>query len=352
MGLGHSSVDSTGVDEQRACSLYNPPPPIAPTTLGRGDRAVPVNRCGSTRSTTASSIGYAALLPAASSATTRFAPSRLRNESTRELWDPAYISQSFIQDNVRLIPRMKQWVADNFGTKIGVTEYNWGGQPSTAPPPRPTSSASLAAKAPTCHPVIVPNVGSPTYNAFKMYRNYDGRSPRSVRERLRTATSPDICPSSPRACRQRAPVMVIQGRAGANVTVPVELRGRAGAALSTHRPGNAIRSGSVPWPPTPPLPYPRRASRFRGSGRRDPMADLSTEDGRAGHGARPADHARSWPPTRALHCGCDRDRRPASITGATDPPARAVGPAPRADPGTSARASTCLRRQRDHHRDG
>ncbi len=59
---------------------------------------------------------------------------RLRLRSTRSLWDPTYIDESWISDTasggvaVRLIPRMRAWVAANYpGTRLGITEYNFGG---------------------------------------------------------------------------------------------------------------------------------------------------------------------------------------------------------------------------------
>jgi hypothetical protein len=51
----------------------------------------------------------------------------LRLRSTRSLWDPAYTDESWINRPVYLIPRMKQWVANNYpGTRLAITEYNWG----------------------------------------------------------------------------------------------------------------------------------------------------------------------------------------------------------------------------------
>jgi hypothetical protein len=48
----------------------------------------------------------------------------LRSRSTRSLWDPTYVDESFINEIIRLIPRMKDWVAANDpGTPLGVTEY-------------------------------------------------------------------------------------------------------------------------------------------------------------------------------------------------------------------------------------
>nr|AGZ87466.1 endoglucanase MgCel44 [uncultured microorganism] len=57
----------------------------------------------------------------------------LRLRSTRALWDPTYVDESWIADAgpdggvVQLIPRMREWVTQNYpGTKLAITEYNWG----------------------------------------------------------------------------------------------------------------------------------------------------------------------------------------------------------------------------------
>ncbi len=101
----------------------------------------------------------------------------LRNQSTRSLWDPAYVDQSWIGDKVALIPRLKGWVAARYpGTRIGITEYNWGAEGHIN---GATTQADvfgifgregldLATRWTT------PASGSPTYKAMKMYRNYDG----------------------------------------------------------------------------------------------------------------------------------------------------------------------------------
>jgi hypothetical protein len=100
-----------------------------------------------------------------------------RNRSTRSLWDPTYVDETWINTQVRLIPRMKAWVAQYYpNTKIGVTEYNWGAEGNIN---GATTQADvygifgregldLAARWTT------PATGSPVYNAMKMYRNYDG----------------------------------------------------------------------------------------------------------------------------------------------------------------------------------
>jgi hypothetical protein len=51
----------------------------------------------------------------------------LRLRSTRALWDPTYVDESWIAEPVRLLPRLKQMIADNYpGTGLSIGEYTWG----------------------------------------------------------------------------------------------------------------------------------------------------------------------------------------------------------------------------------
>ncbi len=102
----------------------------------------------------------------------------LRNRSTRSLWDPAYRDTSYINDFVKLIPRMRNWADTHYfpGTPIAITEYNWGAEGHIN---GATAQADIygifgregldiGARWTT------PATNSPTYLAMKMYRNYDG----------------------------------------------------------------------------------------------------------------------------------------------------------------------------------
>src|SRR5262245_27854690 len=100
-----------------------------------------------------------------------------RNRSTRSLWDPNYVDETWINDRVKLIPRMKGWVNSYYpSTPTGITEYNWGAEGHIN---GATTQADiwgilgregldLAARWTT------PAASTPTYKAMKMYRNYDG----------------------------------------------------------------------------------------------------------------------------------------------------------------------------------
>ncbi len=53
--------------------------------------------------------------------------SALRIRSTRSLWDPKYVDESWIKEPVRLIPRMREWVAQNYpGRKLSLGEWSFG----------------------------------------------------------------------------------------------------------------------------------------------------------------------------------------------------------------------------------
>ena len=100
-----------------------------------------------------------------------------RNNSTRALWDTNYLDQTWINSVIKLIPRMKDWVAAYYpGTKIGITEYNWGAENyingATAQADIfgifGREGLDLATRWTT------PGSSTPTFKAMKMYRNYDG----------------------------------------------------------------------------------------------------------------------------------------------------------------------------------
>jgi PKD repeat protein len=101
-----------------------------------------------------------------------------RNRSTRSLWDPNYVDETWINDRVQLIPRLRNWVNTYYypGTPIGITEYNWGAE----------SHINGATAQADLYGIFgregldvgtrwtTPDPATPTYKAMKMYRNYDG----------------------------------------------------------------------------------------------------------------------------------------------------------------------------------
>lgn len=101
----------------------------------------------------------------------------LRLRTTRSLWDPTYVDESWINEPVRLIPRMREWVDQNYpGTKLAVTEYNWGALDHLNGALAQADVLGIFGRegldlATLWEP---PDVNDPVAFAFRMYRNYDG----------------------------------------------------------------------------------------------------------------------------------------------------------------------------------
>jgi hypothetical protein len=104
-----------------------------------------------------------------------------RLRATRSLWDPNYTDESWINDRVRLIPRLKEWVSENYpgrGTSIG--EWNFGaeehisGGMAVAETLGRFGQEGLTAAFYWLHPPK----NTPAFFAFRAYRNYDGKGAR------------------------------------------------------------------------------------------------------------------------------------------------------------------------------
>jgi hypothetical protein len=100
-----------------------------------------------------------------------------RNRSTRALWDPSYVDQSWINSIIKLIPRMKEWVTTYYpGTKIGVTEYNWGAEGHINGATAQADILGIFGREglDLATRWTTPSSSTPTFKAMKLYRNYDG----------------------------------------------------------------------------------------------------------------------------------------------------------------------------------
>lgn len=101
----------------------------------------------------------------------------LRNESTRVFWDTNYVDPSWINNIIMLIPRMKNWVSTYYpGTKIGVTEYNWGAETNINGATAQADILGIFGREglDLATRWTTPATNTPTYLSMKMYRNYDG----------------------------------------------------------------------------------------------------------------------------------------------------------------------------------
>ena len=119
-----------------------------------------------------------------------------RLNSTRVLWDPTYIDPNFPQPNyptdanyttscnvppqaARVIPMMKDWVAKDYpGTKLAITEYNWGGQEHINGALAQADILGIFGREGldigTLWGAPDPTTQLPGLIAFEVFRNYDG----------------------------------------------------------------------------------------------------------------------------------------------------------------------------------
>lgn len=105
----------------------------------------------------------------------------LRLRSTRSLWDPTYKDESWINDTIRLIPRLKQWVTENYpGLPISIGEYNFGGEQHMSGALALAEALGRFGQGGVGYAFywFAPPKDSPTYWAFRAYRDFDGKGGR------------------------------------------------------------------------------------------------------------------------------------------------------------------------------
>ena len=99
-----------------------------------------------------------------------------RNRSTRSLWDPNYVDESWINTQVQLIPRMRGWLNTSYpGLKMAITEYNWGAENHINGATTQADILGIFGREGLDMATrwTYPDPSTPTYKAMKLYRNYD-----------------------------------------------------------------------------------------------------------------------------------------------------------------------------------
>jgi len=102
----------------------------------------------------------------------------LRIRSVRSLYDPAFVDPSWIAEPVRLIPRLKDWIAQNYpGTGLAITEYKWGGEDDASGAVALAESLGIFGRegVDVAAYWTFPKPDTPAGAAFRMYRNFDGK---------------------------------------------------------------------------------------------------------------------------------------------------------------------------------
>lgn len=121
-----------------------------------------------------------------------------RLRSTRALWDPTYVDESWIAAAgpdggiVRLIPRLREWVAANYpGTKVAITEYNWGALDHINGALAQADVLGIFGREGLDLATLwsPPTADEPGAYAFRMYRNYDGQGGKFGATHVRTVSA-------------------------------------------------------------------------------------------------------------------------------------------------------------------
>lgn len=109
------------------------------------------------------------------------ATAALRLRSTRALWDPTYVDESWIArteaPQVQLIPRLRGWIDQYYpGTKLGITEWKWYAEETLNGALAIADVLGIYGREGVYLATYFTNppLGSPGLEAFKLYRNYDG----------------------------------------------------------------------------------------------------------------------------------------------------------------------------------
>jgi hypothetical protein len=166
----------------------------------------------------------------------------LRLRSTRSLWDPSYVDESWINTPVRLIPRMRETVAANYpGTRTAITEYNWGALDHINGALAQADILGIFGREGLDLATLwaPPTAGQPGAFAFRMYLNYDGAGGRfgDVAVRGTSADQEKLAVYPAERTADGAATIMVVNKSGTELTSSLELRGRYAPTAQVFRYG-------------------------------------------------------------------------------------------------------------------
>ncbi|MCJ7755659.1 MAG: hypothetical protein MUP13_13950, partial [Thermoanaerobaculales bacterium] len=117
----------------------------------------------------------------------------LRLRSVKDLYDPAYVSESWINEPVRLVPRMRELIEQRCpGLGLAITEYNWGENGISSALAQAEVLAIFGREGVfAAMRWVVPDVGTRMEDAFRLFLDFDGAGGR-VTGTSRSAFSSDV----------------------------------------------------------------------------------------------------------------------------------------------------------------
>ncbi|MEV8441679.1 glycoside hydrolase family 44 protein [Actinosynnema sp. NPDC051121] len=187
----------------------------------------------------------------------------LRLRSTRSLWDPTYVEESWIGPGgvnappLQFIRTVKSWIAQyNPGTKTAITEYNWGALDDINGALAQADVLGIFGREGLDLATMwgEPKPTDPGAYAFRVYRNYDGAGSRFGDVSV-SATSADqgrLAVYAAQRSSDQALTLVVVNKTAEDLTSPLSVAGLDGTGAAqrfTYGPadlGAIVHGGDLP----------------------------------------------------------------------------------------------------------
>jgi Glycoside hydrolase family 44 len=159
----------------------------------------------------------------------------LRLRSTRSLWDPTYVDESWIAQPVRLIPRLRAWIDQYYpGTLLAIGEWNWGAEKSMSGALAVADALGIFGRegVDLASYWVFPPPETPAGQAFAMYRHYDAAGDSFGDRAVVTSVdaSPDYVTSYASVGSQNGDLVIIAINKRDDAALPATIRLSGGAA--------------------------------------------------------------------------------------------------------------------------
>jgi hypothetical protein len=160
----------------------------------------------------------------------------LRLRSTRSLWDPTYVEESWIGPGgvnappLQYIRTAKSWIAQyNPGTKTAITEYNWGALDDINGALAQADILGIFGREGLDLATMwgEPKPTDPGAYAFRMYRNYDGAGSRfgDVSVSATAADQGQLAVYAAQRSSDKALTVMVVNKTGGDLTSPLSVAG-------------------------------------------------------------------------------------------------------------------------------
>ncbi len=174
----------------------------------------------------------------------------LRLRSTRSLWDTSYTDESWIAEPVYLLPRMRAWRDAHYpGTKLAITEYNWGALDHINGALAQADVLGIFGRERLDLATLwsPPNASEPGAYAFRMYRNYDGAGHKfgNVSLPATSSNSSQLAIYAARRTSDNALTLIVINKNTSNTNASVTLNGLTNATAQVFRYSSANLSAIV-----------------------------------------------------------------------------------------------------------